>query len=220
MAHSMQTCLNIKSSYEVVVSEGLQTAGDAHLIKHRIVRLASVLLAILIAGCAIPVSRTMIIPKDVAQTPEQLIGKLDLLKTGMEIGEVFELLDIKRTTPGVREIVTAEEKQRILYGATQLIGSPQELEQFRTHLGKHRIIEIKFRDIANGLVFDSAVSLVTTKTGPDFISFVVFYEAKLITSPTKPDYFYQEESTRLYISDMFGTMFRVGASRGVGQIGN
>jgi len=63
--------------------------------------------------------------------PEHLIANLDLLKTGMEVGEVLELLDIKRTTPGVREIVNAEEKQRILYGATQLVGSLQELEQFR-----------------------------------------------------------------------------------------
>jgi len=45
------------------------------------------------------------------------MAKLDLLKSGMEIGEVFDLLDIKRTTPGVREFVTAEEKQRLLYGA-------------------------------------------------------------------------------------------------------
>jgi len=59
----------------------------------------------LFAGCGIPVSRTTIIPKDVAQNPEDLIAKLDLLKTDMEIGEAFELLDIKRTTPGVREIV-------------------------------------------------------------------------------------------------------------------
>lgn len=71
---------------------------------------------ILFAGCGIPVSRTTIIPKGVAQTPEHLIARLDLLKTGMEIGEVFELLDIKRSTPGVREIVNAEEKQRMLYG--------------------------------------------------------------------------------------------------------
>jgi hypothetical protein len=57
---------------------------------------------ILFAGCGIPVSRTTVIPKDVAQNPEHLIAKLDLLKTGMESGEVFELLEIKRTTPGVR----------------------------------------------------------------------------------------------------------------------
>jgi len=204
------------------MSDGLKSAGDSNFYRPSMSRLAALvfLSVFLFAGCAIPVSRTTIIPKEVAHTPEQLIGKLDLLKPGMEIGEVFELLDIKRTTPGVREIITAEEKQRVLYGATQLIGSPQELEQFRAHLGKHRIIEIKFRDIANGLVFDSPVSVVTTKTGPDFISFVIFYEAKLITPPSKPEYYYQEESTRLYLSDMFGTMFRVGASRGVSQIGN
>jgi len=80
---------------------------------------------VMFAGCAIPVSRTTIIPKDVAQNPEHLIAKLDLLKTGMEFGEVFELLDVKRTTPGVREIVSAEEKQRILYGATQLVDLPK-----------------------------------------------------------------------------------------------
>lgn len=178
------------------------------------------LFLVLFVGCGIPVSRTTIIPKDVAQNPEDLIAKLDLLKTGMEIGEVFELLGIKRTTPGVREIVSAEEKQRTLYGATQLIGTPQELELFRDHLGKHRIFEIRFRDIKNGLIFDSPVSVVNTKTGPDFVSYVVFYEGKLINSPSKPDNFYQDESTRTYLSDLLGSMFRVGASRGVGQIGN
>lgn len=204
------------------MSDGLNSAGDSNFYKRSMIRLAApvLLFFILFAGCAIPVSRTTIIPKGVAQTPEHLMAKLDLLKTGMEIGEVFELLDIKRTTPGVRELVTAEEKQRILYGATQMIGSPEELEQFRGHLGKHRIIEIKFRDIENRLIFDSPVSVVNTKAGPDFISYVVFYEGKLINPPSKPDNFYQEESTRVYISDLLGTMFRVGASRGVGQIGN
>ena len=90
---------------------------------------------------------------------------------------MYELLDIKRTTPGAREIVNAKEKQRVLYGTTQLVGSPLELEQFRGHLGKHRIIEIRFRDIANGLTFDSPVSVVSTKAGPDFLSYVVFMKA-------------------------------------------
>jgi hypothetical protein len=44
------------------------------------------------------------------------MAKLDLLKSGMEIGEVFELLDIKRTTPEVREFVTADEKQILSFG--------------------------------------------------------------------------------------------------------
>jgi hypothetical protein len=204
------------------VSDDLRTAGDSNFLARRMMRLVGMLfwVFILFAGCGIPVSRTTVIPKDVAQNPEHLIAKLNLLKTGMESGEVFELLEIKRTTPGVREVVTAEEKQRILYGATQLIGSPQELEQFRGHLGKHRIIEIRFRDIENRLIFDSPVSVVTTKTGPDFISYVVFYEGRLINSPSKPDNFYQAESTRTYLSDLFGSVFRVGVGRGVGQIGD
>ena len=182
-----------KGATKIVMSDDLETAGDSSFFARRMMRLAGLFwFFILFAGCAIPVSRTTIIPKDVAQTPEHLIAKLDLLKTGMEIGEVFELLDIKRTTPGIREIINAEEKQRILYGATQLIGSPQELEQFRGHLGRHRIIEIRFRDIADGLIFDSPVSVVTTKTGPEFTSYVVFYEGRLINSPSKPANFYQE----------------------------
>jgi hypothetical protein len=116
--------------------------------------------------------------------------------------------------------VHAEEKQRVLYGATQVVGSPQELEQFRGHLGKHRIIEIKFRDLENGLIFDSPVSVVTRKTGPDFLSYVVFYDGRLINPPSKPENFYQDESTRIYLSDLFGSVFRVGMGRGVGQIGN
>ena len=178
------------------------------------------LFLVLFAGCAMPVSRTTIIPKGVAETPEHLIAKLDLLRTGMEIGEVFELLDIKRTTPGVREIVNAEEKQRILYGATQVIGSPQELELFRGHLGKHRIIEIRFRDLENRLIFDSAVSVVNAKRGPDFISYIVFYQGSLVNLPSTPENFYHEESTRVYLSDLFGNMFRVGVGRGMGYIGN
>ena len=202
--------------------DGLNSAADSNFLPWRMFRFAGMLFLFLnlIAGCSIPVSRTSIIPKDVAQTPEQLIGKLDLLRTGMEIGEVYVLLDIKRTTPGVREIVSAEEKQRVLYGATQLVGSPQELELFRTHLSKHRVIEIKFRDIENGLVFDSPVSVLSTKAGPDFLSFVVFYEGRLINGPAKPENFQQDEATRVYISDMFGSLFRLGASRGVSQIGD
>jgi hypothetical protein len=107
-----------------------------------------------------------------------------------------------------------------LYGASQMIGSPNELEQFRGHLGKHRIFEIKFRDIENRLLFDCPGSVLTTKAGPDFISYVVFYEGKLINPPSKPDNFNQEEATRIYISDLLGTIFRVGATRGVGQLGN
>ncbi|MGZ8531930.1 MAG: hypothetical protein ACXW6J_15120 [Candidatus Binatia bacterium] len=204
------------------MSYGLNSTGDSNLYKRRMIRLAApvLLFFILFSGCGIPVSRTSIIPKGVAESPEHLMAKLDLLKTGMEVGEVFKLLDIKRNTPGVREFVTAEEKQRLLYGASQMIGSPDQLEQFRSHLGKHRIFEIKFRDIENRLLFDSAVSVLTTKAGPDFISYVVFYEGKLINPPSKPDNFYQEEATRIYISDLFGTIFRVGATRGVGSLGN
>lgn len=197
------------------MGEHFQVAGKPKFPIVQLIKTAGLycLFSVLLAGCAIPVSRTTIIPKGVADSPEHLIAKLDLLKTGMDVGEVFELLDIKRTTPGVREVLLAEEKQRLLYGATQLIGSPQELELFRTHLGKHRIFEIKFRDIKNGLYLDSVVSVVNTKAGPDFVSYVVFYEGKLISPPSKPDNFYQDESTRTYISDLFGTMFRSGMSR-------
>ena len=101
-----------------------------------------------------------------------------------------------------------------------MIGTPEELERFRDYLGKHRIVEIRFRDIESGLVFDSIVSVVNTKTGPDFLSYVVFYEGKLINAPIKPDNFYQDESTRTYISDLLGSVFRVGVGRGVSQIAN
>ena len=204
------------------MNDGLTSAADASFRPRRMIGWAGMLffLVNLFAGCSIPVSRATVVPKDVAQTPEQLIGKLDLLKTGMAVGEVYELLDIKRTTPGVREIVSAEEKQRVLYGATQLVGSSQELELFRTYLGKHRIIEIRFRDIASGLVFDSPVSVLSTKAGPDFLSYVVFYEGQLIGAPAKPENFHQDEATRVYISEMFGSLFRLGASRGVSQIGD
>jgi len=85
------------------VSDGLKTARDSNFFARRMMRLACMLFLFLVlfAGCGIPVSRTMIIPEGIAQNPEHLIAKLDLLKTGMEVGEAFELLDIKRSTPGV-----------------------------------------------------------------------------------------------------------------------
>jgi hypothetical protein len=178
--------------------QGLKADDDSSPSMGSMMRSAGMLflLFIFFAGCGIPTSRTMIVPKGVAQSPEDLMAKLDLLKPGMEIAEVFELLGIQRKTPGVREIVIAEEKQRVLYGATQMIGTPEELERFRDYLGNHRIIEIRFRDIESSLVFDSIVSVVNTKTGPDFLSYVVFYEGKLINAPSKPDNFYRDESTR------------------------
>ena len=203
------------------MSNGCKAVGDANFLARRRKLVGGLFLCfVLFAGCAIPVSRTTIMPTDVAQTPQHLIAKLDLLEAGMELPQVFQLLDIKATTPGVREVVTAEEKQRILYGSAQLIGSPQDLEQFRLHLSKHRIVEIRFRDIENSLLFDSAVSVLTMKTGPDFISYVIFYDGKLTHVPSKPDNFFQAESTRIYISELFGSMLRVGVGRGVGMIGN
>lgn len=147
------------------MSNHLRAAGDSSFLVRRM-SLARILFIflVLLSGCGIPVSRTKIIPKDVAQSPEHLIAMLDLLKPG--------------------------------------------------------IIEIRYRDIENGLIFDSPVSVVTTKLGADFISYIIFYEGKVTSLPSKPDHFYQEESTRVYVSDSFGTMFRVGTSRGMGQIGN
>jgi len=70
------------------VSDDLRTAGDSNFLARRMMRLAGMLfwVFILFAGCGIPVSRTTVIPKDVAQNPEHLIAKLDLLKAGMESG--------------------------------------------------------------------------------------------------------------------------------------
>ena len=86
-----------KGATEVVVSDGLKIGGEANFFVRRMMRLALFAGFILFAGCGIPVSRTTIIPKDVAQNPDDLIAKRELLKTGMEVGEVFELLEIKRT---------------------------------------------------------------------------------------------------------------------------
>ena len=72
------------------MSDDLESPGDSNFPSGRMMSLAGMLFLslYLFAGCSIPVSRTTIVPKDVAQTSEQLIGKLDLLKTGMEMGEV------------------------------------------------------------------------------------------------------------------------------------
>jgi hypothetical protein len=185
-------------------------------------RLARILFSavILFAGCSIPVSRGMIIPRDIAESPEHLVAKLDLLRPDMEIGLVFEVLGVKRKTPGVRELLTVEEKQRMLYGATQLIGTHRELELFRSLLGRHRIFEIRFRNLENRLTFDSAVSVLSTKAGSDFVSYIVFFDGKLVGPPIKPDNLYQEETTRTYISDLFASLFKTGVGRGVNQIGD
>jgi hypothetical protein len=56
------------------VSEGLNSPGDLKFFTRRVIRLTGMLFALLIpfAGCGIPVSRTTIVPKDVAQNPEDV----------------------------------------------------------------------------------------------------------------------------------------------------
>lgn len=165
----------------------------------------------------IPTSRRRVIPEGLAGDTEELVAKLDLLKPGMDFREVIEFLQLQPKTPGVRELVTAEEKQRILYGAAQLVGSPEELEKFRERLSKHRIIEIRLIDIEKSLSFDSPVSVLTAQTGPSFVAHLVFYEGRLNGS-NKPNAFYEKETTRTYLTDLFGSLFRTGMGRGMDQI--
>jgi hypothetical protein len=47
------------------------------------------------------------------------------------------------------------------------------------------------------------------RIGPDFISYIVFYQERLVNLPNKPENSYHQESTRVYVSDLFGTMLRV-----------
>jgi hypothetical protein len=94
------------------------------------------------------------------------------------------------------------------------VGTPDELEKFRERLSKHRILEIRLLDLEKDLWFDSLVSVLTTQTGPNFVSYLVFYEGKLIACPDKPENFYQKEATRIYISDLFGSLFSTGIRRG------
>lgn len=177
-------------------------------------RAIGLLLLVWCFGCSIPTSRTRVIPEGIAVDPEQLVEKLNMLQPGMTARETFAVLEIQPKTPGVREIVTAEEKQRILYGSAQLVGTPDELEKFRERLSKHRILEIRLLDLEKDLWFDSLVSVLTTQTGPNFVSYLVFYEGKLIACPDKPENFYQKEATRIYISDLFGSLFSTGIRRG------
>jgi hypothetical protein len=182
-------------------------------------RLISLLLLFLCFGCSIPTSRTRIIPEGIAGDPEHLVEKLTLLQPGMHFHETLQLLEIKPKTPGVREIVTADEKQKLLYGAAQVVGSPDELENFRERLGKHRILEIKLTDLERELRFDSLVSVLSTQRGPNFTAYLVFYEDSLVAPPNKPENFYVKETTRTYISDLIGAIFRGGLGRGIDQIG-
>jgi hypothetical protein len=176
------------------------------------------LLLVLFSGCTIPTSRRRVIPEGVAGDPQELVSKLELLKPGMDFYEVFELLQIQPKTPGVRELVTAEEKQRILYGSAQLVGSPEELERFRERLGKHRIMEIKLIDVERSLTFDSPVSVLSTQVGPSFVAYLVFYEGRLNGS-NRPTAFQEKETTRTYLSDLLGSLFRTGMGRGMDAVG-
>jgi len=182
--------------------------------------LSGLLILVLSLGCAIPTSRKRVIPEGIAVSPETLVEKLDLLTPGMELRETFSFLQIEPKTPGVREIVTAEEKQRILYGAAQLVGSPDEMERFRHRLAKHRILEIKLIDLENDLTFDSPVSVLSTQSGPNFVCYLIFYESRLIAGPSGPENFYLKETNRVYISELFGTLFKGGMGRGIDQVGN
>ena len=182
-------------------------------------RLIELLLLFLVCACSIPTSRTRVIPEGIANDPDHLIEKLNCLKSGMKVRETFDFLEIKPKTPGVREIVTAEEKQKILYGSAQLVGSPDEIERFRERLAKHRIIEIKLIDLEKELRFDSLVSVLTTQKGPNFIAYLVFYDGDLVNPLNKPENFYLKETTRTYISDLLGFVFRGGLGRGIDQVG-
>ena len=182
--------------------------------------LSGLLILVLSLGCAIPTSRKRVIPEGIAVNPETLVEKLDSLTTGMGIRETFKFLQIEPKTPGVREIVTAEEKQRILYGAAQLVGSPDEMERFRHRLAKHRILEIRLIDLENDLTFDSPVSVLTTQTGPNFTCYLIFYEGRLIEGPSRPENFYLKETNRFYMSELFGMLFKSGMGRGMDQVGN
>jgi hypothetical protein len=113
--------------------------------------LIGLLILVLSLGCAIPTFRKRVIPEGIAVSPETLVEKLDLLAPGMGLRETFQFLQIEAKTPGVREIVTAEEKQRILYGA---VGSPD---------GSYR-----------------------------------------------PENFYLKETNRVYLSELFGMIFKSG----------
>ena len=182
--------------------------------------LSGLLILVLSLGCAIPTSRKRVIPEGIAVNPETLVEKLDSLTPGMGIRETFKFLQIEPKTPGVREIVTAEEKQRILYGAAQLVGSPDEMERFRHRLAKHRILEIRLIELENDLTFDSPVSVLTTQTGPNFTCYLIFYEGRLIEGPSRPENFYLKETNRFYMSELFGMLFKSGMGRGMDQVGN
>ena len=182
--------------------------------------LIGLLILVLSLGCAIPTSRKRVIPEGIAVNPETLVEKLDSLTPGMGIRETFKFLQIEPKTPGVREIVTAEEKQRILYGAAQLVGSPDEMERFRHRMAKHRILEIRLIDLENDLTFDSPVSVLTTQTGPNFTCYLIFYEGRLIEGPSRPENFYFKETNRVYMSELFGILFKTGMGRGMDQVGN
>jgi len=182
--------------------------------------LSGLVILVLSLGCAIPTSRKRVIPEGIAVTPETLVEKLDSLTPGMGIRETFKFLQIEPKTPGVREIVTAEEKQKILYGAAQLVGSPDEMERFRHRLAKHRILEIKLIDLENDLTFDSPVSILTTQTGPNFVCYLIFYEGQLIEGPSRPENFYFKETNRVYMSELFGILFKSGMGKGMDQVGN
>jgi len=94
------------------------------------------------------------------------------------------------------------------------------LDDFTQRLAKHRILEIKLIDLENDLMFDSPVSVLSTQSGPNFVCYLIFYEGRLIAGPSRPENFYLKESNRVYISELFGMLFKSGMGRGMAQVGN
>ncbi|OGF62015.1 hypothetical protein A2926_01480 [Candidatus Giovannonibacteria bacterium RIFCSPLOWO2_01_FULL_44_40] len=178
---------------------------------------AAVAVMSVLVACGIPFSRTVAIPEGVAENPKQLIAKLDILKTGMSKEEVFKILNIQTKTPEVESAVTAEEKQRIRYGSVNVQGSPSEMEEWRKHIDRHDITKINLRDISNTLQGFTLWSATTSEGGVDFFAYLVFYDGKFV-EVKKPDNYTKKKSKTVYVTDLLGSAFGGGVSKGMKQI--
>ena len=173
------------------------------------------LMVVFMAGCGLPLSKTMVIPEGVADSPKKLVAKLEAIKQGMPLEEVLRYLKIKNTTPGVRDVFTASEKREILYGGN-VQGSPEELKRFGEHLDKHVIKEIKFVELWKSVESVTPISATTSESGPDLTAYLIFYEGKF-TEVKKSENFYHKKKSTTYITDLFKDIFGSGASKGVSK---
>jgi len=178
-------------------------------------------LAFVFGGCgglSIPLSKTQIIPKGVANSADQLVDKLNAIVKDTQYVEVMKQLNITRKTPNVGDVLMAEEKQKLLYGNLQIIVSnPAAAREHRDEMERTRIKSIRFVMTKSPMVLDSPVSASFPRSGESLIAYLIFFDDKFVKA-ILPDNYVINEDTRKYITDPITGAFSGAAGQGLRQI--